>query len=873
MNLGKYEILAELGRGGFGTVYQARDLTLERTVALKVLHPQLAADLEFVRHFQREAKSLASLEHPYILPVYEFNQADGLYYIAMRYLPGGSLADRLSSQGPLPEGEVLAIARQLVAGLQYAHGQGMTHCDIKPNNILFDGLGNVLISDFGLARAAQTKSSASSSMMSAAAGTPSYMPPEMWDEKAVTSAVDQYSLACVLSEALTGKKLFDGETTPRIMMKHFQPLVQPEGIPTGWRAVLAKALSREPGDRYPNLATMLADLESSKAQITLKSTLPATPWKGALKPILLGIGLFFLFAIFLLWWGNRARPTPPVTQPIPTATTLPVNAPIDTPVIQPTDLPSESATNVPTLAPPSAPTSLPTSTSTTIPTSSPTPGYGETRVREKDGMLQIYVPAGTFTMGREMGETDEKPVHEVYLDGYWIDKFEVTQAQYEQCSDAGACDYNNSNRSRQPSYADHPAVYVTWAQANAYCLWAGGRLPTEAEWEKAARGDKDTRSFPWGEGLDPAKANFVGVRGDTAPVGSYPDGASPYGVLDMAGNVWEWVMDWYAADYYANSPESNPTGPSDGFYHVIRGGSWVFYTDYLRVFSRYRGDPDTAVTYFGFRCVTTGMEVGELNTTPTEPPTAAAPIVTEPPNPEPGYGETRVREKDGMVQVYVPAGTFTMGSNDGEADERPVTQVYLDGFWIDKFEVTNEQYKECVIAGACREIDFVYSGEYIETHDDPDYEKHPVLLGIYTWARDYCEWVDARLPNEAEWEKSARGDQDARTYPWGEGIDGTRANYCDSNCVYRFKDYHQSDGYKETAPVGNYPAGASPYGVMDMAGNVWEWTETWPENVYYGWYGVMRGGSWGDGVEYQRVSERNFGWGGFTVGFRCASSP
>lgn len=611
MNLGKYEILAELGRGGFGTVYQARDLTLERTVALKVLHPQLAADLEFVRHFQREAKSLASLEHPYILPVYEFNQADGLYYIAMRYLPGGSLADRLSSQGPLPEGEVLAIARQLVAGLQYAHGQGMTHCDIKPNNILFDGLGNVLISDFGLARAAQTKSSASSSMMSAAAGTPSYMPPEMWDEKAVTSAVDQYSLACVLSEALTGKKLFDGETTPRIMMKHFQPLVLPEGIPTGWRAVLAKALSREPGDRYPNLATMLADLESSKAQITLKNTLPATPWKGALKPNLLGIGLFFLFAIFLLWWGNRARPTPPVTQPIPTATTLPVNAPTDTPVIQPTDLPSESATNVPTLAPPSAPTSLPTSTSTTIPTSSPTPGYGETRVREKDGMLQIYVPAGTFTMG----------------------------------------------------------------------------------------------------------------------------------------------------------------------------------------------------------------------------------------------------------------------SNDGEADERPVTQVYLDGFWIDKFEVTNEQYKECVIAGACREIDFVYSGEYIETHDDPDYEKHPVLLGIYTWARDYCEWVDARLPNEAEWEKSARGDQDARTYPWGEGIDGTRANYCDSNCVYRFKDYHQSDGYKETAPVGNYPAGASPYGVMDMAGNVWEWTETWPENVYYGWYGVMRGGSWGDGVEYQRVSERKFGYGGFNVGFRCASSP
>jgi len=653
MRLGKFEILQELGRGGFGTVYQARDLTLERTVALKVLHPQLAADLEFVHRFQREARNLAQIDHPRVVTIYEIGEIDGRIYIAMRYLPGGSLSDRLKASGPIPPDEAVRLLDQVAQGLHAGHRRGIIHRDVKPGNILFDEDGQAVIADFGVARAVQVSSIGTSSESGGAVGTPHYRPPELWRGSPPPSpASDVYSLACVCYEMLTGQLLFSGDTPDQVLTSHVlddaAELLSREGssIPRPVRAVLVRALSKDQAARFQSVTDFTRELSTALAQpavsaaveplvISVKEPpreepvltvaqsqatttgeknpatpapnlpsqnprpLPAAPRKGMSRPVLLGIGVtVVLSVIFALWWGNRAGPTPPVTQPIPTATTLPVTAPTDAPVLQPTDLPTESATNAPTLAPTSAPTSLPTST----PAPNPEPGYGETRVRDKDGMVQVYVPAGTFTMGSDI-YGDEKPVHEVYLDAYWIDKLEVTQAQYEKCSDAGACEYNNSNRSRQPSYADHPAVYVTWAQANAYCLWAGGRLPTEAEWEKAARGDQDTRVYPWGEGLDPAKANYWGVKGDTVPVGNYPDGASPYGVLDMAGNVWEWVADWYAADYYANSPASNPSGPAAGDYRVLRGGSWFSLTDNLRVSNRNLSNPGYPNHDVGFRCV------------------------------------------------------------------------------------------------------------------------------------------------------------------------------------------------------------------------------------------------------------------------------
>ena len=195
-------------------------------------------------------------------------------------------------------------------------------------------------------------------------------------------------------------------------------------------------------------------------------------------------------------------------------------------------------------------------------------------------------------MGSDNGTSDEKPVHTVYLDAFWIDQTEVTNKQYQACVDAGTCkppsitsSFTHSDYYGNPEFDEYPVIYVNWDKAKWYCkVWAGGDLPTEAQWEKAARGT-DERTYPWGEGIDCDKANYNGsCVGDTSPVRSYESGKSPYNAYDMAGNVWEWVNDYYQSNYYTmlGGNASNPFGPDSGQYRVLRGGSWFDYDRQLR---------------------------------------------------------------------------------------------------------------------------------------------------------------------------------------------------------------------------------------------------------------------------------------------------
>lgn len=286
-------------------------------------------------------------------------------------------------------------------------------------------------------------------------------------------------------------------------------------------------------------------------------------------------------------------------------------------------LPTETAAPATETAPVSA-------TSTSLPVATPT--VDTIRISAKDGMTQIQIPAGTFVMGAMdvYRENDELPPHDVTLDSYWIDQVEVTNGMYELCVTAGDCrqpsELRSDNRQEyfnNPEFRDYPVVYVTWYDADAYCQWAGRRLPTEAEWERAARGD-DKRNYPWGDELpNEYNSNSENTVGDTSRVGSYAEGASPFGVLDLAGNVWEWVADRYDPNYYAKSPAENPQGPSadevENIYRVIRGGSFQEDGLFLRLANRSflegpnpKADPKTEEYYgkstnrIGFRCAQSG---------------------------------------------------------------------------------------------------------------------------------------------------------------------------------------------------------------------------------------------------------------------------
>lgn len=293
--------------------------------------------------------------------------------------------------------------------------------------------------------------------------------------------------------------------------------------------------------------------------------------------------LFPITALILLTLGCGAFGNP--ASPIPATTNTP--AATDTPV----------ATNTP------AETNTPEATATLEILA------GSTKTSPMDGMVQVYVPAGSFSMGGDIEQSEAQPAHTVTLSAYWIDQTEVTNGMYALCVDAGQCEppYHSDSKTQRSyfgnaTYDNYPVVWLNWEKASAYCTWAERRLPTEAEWEYAARGD-DGRTYPWGN--DPLAcnlANYKGCMGDTTAVGSYPEGASPFGVLDMAGNATEWVNDWFGA--YPFEAVVDPQGPTSGEYQILRGGSFFLIDKNLQSSYRLASFTIPGYSYYdsGFRC-------------------------------------------------------------------------------------------------------------------------------------------------------------------------------------------------------------------------------------------------------------------------------
>ncbi|MGD2077969.1 MAG: protein kinase [Chloroflexota bacterium] len=275
-HIGRYEVINEIGSGGFSNVYRGRDPVLDREVAIKVMRPFLMSEPEFVVRFRREAKTVANLDHPHIVPVYDHGEAEGQLYLVMKLMPGGSLVLPLA-KGPLPWEQVVSLTGEIAAALDYAHKHGLVHRDVKPENILLDGRGQAQVADFGVVKALEN-STTTLSMSGGILGSPAYIAPEIWNGQPPTGAADIYALSCLVFEMTTGRKLYDARTPPAAMALHFRPRKYPESwpedTPPGLEAVLDRGLARDPAERYQTAAAV------AKALASLRFDLLAEPYEA-----------------------------------------------------------------------------------------------------------------------------------------------------------------------------------------------------------------------------------------------------------------------------------------------------------------------------------------------------------------------------------------------------------------------------------------------------------------------------------------------------------------------------------------------------------------------------------------------------------------
>jgi serine/threonine-protein kinase len=681
--LNGYTIVELIGSGSMADVFLARQPSMNRWVAIKVLSHALASDTQFVARFKQEAQIVAALEQPHILPVIDYGEVDGVPYLVMRYVSGGTLQDLLH-KGPLPPPDVLRYLTEIGQGLDYAHSLGVVHRDIKPKNILLDTRGNAFISDFGLAKIVRGGGLTHSGV--GMIGTPHYMSPEQGrGDASVDGRSDLYALGVMLYEMVTGRVPFDADSAVGIVMQHINDNVPSVtrsngGLPVELDAVVRKALSKEPQDRYQTAHELIEAAAAAFGAAVVSGPVmarapsqpkrlpvPTAPFADTLRQngwpvVMLGSGAVILVAALALWWMNifiPARPTPSaLAQATQTSAPIASGTLAPQPTVEPT-----RATQVQNTAALATPVTSPQPTLTaTLGPPTPTPEPGST-VIASDSMVMIYIPAGEFLLGatdedRQAGEDEKQfppPQRRIYIDAYWIDQTEVTvgqfqefvtQANYVTAAEAGKGEGPNANPGgwvysveREPTFVitanwllpegpgtgparpGHPAVQVSWFDAQAYCKWNGRRLPTEAEWDKAARGVEGV-VYPWAQAFDGnagwvnfCDANCAASWRDsnsddgatrTSTVGRYPFGASPFGIFDMSGNVWEWVADWYDFRGYYQVPDANPTGPEQSVpvenLKTVRGGSWFDRAVDVRASVRNKFTPDTRNNIVGFRC-------------------------------------------------------------------------------------------------------------------------------------------------------------------------------------------------------------------------------------------------------------------------------
>ena len=710
--VGRYELYGEIASGGMATVHFGRMLGavgFSRPVAIKRMHPHLARDPNLRAMFIDEARLVARIAHPNVVPTLDIVSGDNHLLLVMEYVHGESLSvlGALSRRAgvPIPLPIVLAILSNVLHGLHAAHeartedGEPLeiVHRDLSPHNILVGADGSARILDFGIARANERLETTREGVLK---GKLAYMAPEQLDGSRVSRRCDVFTAGIVLWELCANRRMFmskdGGERffVEKLMRGDFEsPGSHGRAIPAALDAIVMKALARDPAERHASAREMalaiegvcgiatasevgawiheiagsklatraarLAQLERSSYRVRASSRQPLADSPLGLEPVDITLDVDLAEAEPP---GSRSASEPSrlsdtanslspshVAAPRTLVSDLGAAGSVEARRLRRRLLGAAFATaavaagvvgvqfasrfaggnGAQTIAALGVAAREP-ATATPSPAPPPCPA----------GMARI--PGGRFFMGSDDDLPMEKPAHNVTLSPYCIDTKEVTTGDYKACSDDGGCKragtsnhwegitaeesrtYDPMCNVRDPfAQEKHPINCVDWEMASTYCKAQNKRLPTEAEWEFAARGP-DGRKYPWGD-EEPngtllnacgaeclgwakrAKVELGGMYPDddgfahTAPVGSFPRGASPYGILDMVGNVWEWVGDFYHT--YSKEDAIDPTGPAAGDKHVIRGGAWNgAYTSWVRPTFRYKDSTPKRSYGIGFRC-------------------------------------------------------------------------------------------------------------------------------------------------------------------------------------------------------------------------------------------------------------------------------
>jgi formylglycine-generating enzyme required for sulfatase activity/predicted Ser/Thr protein kinase len=614
----RYEIQEEIGRGGMATVYKAVQKSLDRTVALKVVHQNLLHDTEFVARFHREAKLCASLNHPNIVHVYDEGEVSGVHFMAMEYLEGQDLRQLIRSRGKLTPEQTLQYLLPVAEALDYAHGEGLIHRDIKSANIYITSKGRVVLMDFGIAHAAAgTQLTKAGTVI----GTPEYMSPEQADGRAVDHRTDLYSLGVVMYECLTGRVPFTSDNAVSTIYKvlNEQPDEAAFGNITYRVKVLAMSLLSKNPDHRP--ATGATTAEAIRLLQQGKEWQPPAPVQAAPKPTAAPKPAAAPGETIKLSGTPPPRPKPKAPPQkknvspqvwamaaigvILIATLLAVL--LQQPQSQRQPETASVETQTPQITQPAQPQVDPQdeqAESDLLPTE-------KAAARRADPFYHqmVFVKGGTFTMGctSEQGRgcwDSEKPTRRVTVGDFYIGKYEVTQKQWRAVMGTSA---SLSDPSYFKNCDDCPVESVSWNDIQEFIKKLNQktgkkyRLPTEAEWEYAARGGSagSPTRYSGSNNIDEVAWYSSNSGSKTHPVGRKKP--NELGLYDMSGNVWEWCSDWYGSDYYKNSPQTNPQGPSSGSYRVLRGGSWYSRAQNCRVSDRYSYTPDSRNGISGFR--------------------------------------------------------------------------------------------------------------------------------------------------------------------------------------------------------------------------------------------------------------------------------